>query len=122
MRLAEHLTALCAWCKQRLPGRRKPDVLRPGPVGMRGFIFHTTRAVKDIEYTPPPCPCIRHLNSPPMWSCVCRLEKAEEEIIQETEKEGEEAFVPSAFTAGGFADAIPQSNFCLLYTSDAADE
>ena len=30
MRLAQHLTALCAWCKQSLPGRWKPDVLRPG--------------------------------------------------------------------------------------------
>ena len=34
MRLAEHLTALRAWCKQCLPGRLKADVLRPGIVGM----------------------------------------------------------------------------------------
>ena len=35
MRHAEHLTAIRAWCKQCLPGRLKPDVLRPGTVGMR---------------------------------------------------------------------------------------
>ena len=32
MRLAEHVTALRAWCKQCVSGRRKPDVLCPGVV------------------------------------------------------------------------------------------
>ena len=35
MRPAQHPAALRARCKQCLPGRRKPDVLRPGIVGMR---------------------------------------------------------------------------------------
>ena len=36
MRLAEHITALRAWCKQCLPRRWKIDVLRPGIAGMQG--------------------------------------------------------------------------------------
>ena len=39
MRLAEHPTALRAWCKQCLLGGSKPDVLRAGIVGMRGSII-----------------------------------------------------------------------------------
>ena len=35
-RIVEHLIAFRAWRQQYLPGRRKPDVLRPGIVGMRG--------------------------------------------------------------------------------------
>ena len=35
--IAEHLTVLLAWCKLFLRGR-KPDVLRPDFVGMRGLI------------------------------------------------------------------------------------
>ena len=38
MRLAEHLTALCAWCKHCLP-----DVLRPGLVRMRGSMVMRLR-------------------------------------------------------------------------------
>ena len=33
-----HFEALCARCKQCLPGRLKPDVLRAGIVGTRGSI------------------------------------------------------------------------------------
>ena len=52
----QHLTALRAWCEQYLPGRGKPDVLRPGNVGVRRYIYygHTTAAMHDNEYTPPP--------------------------------------------------------------------
>ena len=35
MRLAQHLTALRAWCKQCLPRRQKPDMLCPGIAAMR---------------------------------------------------------------------------------------
>ena len=35
---AEPFTVLRAYCKYRLRGRYKPDVLRPGIVGMRGSI------------------------------------------------------------------------------------
>ena len=57
MRLAEHLTALRAWCKQCLPGWCKPDVLRPGIVGMRGSMVarvygNTTTAMHKLS-TPP---------------------------------------------------------------------
>ena len=38
-RLAKHLTTPCAWCKQCLPGRPKPDVLHPGIAGMRGSMI-----------------------------------------------------------------------------------
>ncbi|CAN0126745.1 unnamed protein product [Laminaria digitata] len=34
----EHLTALRAWCRRYLPGRWKPDVLRPGIAGMQGSV------------------------------------------------------------------------------------
>ena len=52
MRLAERLTALRAWCKQCLPGRCSPDVLRPGIVRMRVY-GHATTAMHDMS-TPPP--------------------------------------------------------------------
>ena len=64
MRLAEHLTALRVWCKQCLPGWRKPDVLRPGIVGMRGCMVIQLRPCKT-EYTPPPAaPAPRLENQP----------------------------------------------------------
>ena len=58
MRLAEHLTALRAWCKQCLSGWSKPDVLRPDIVRMQGSMVIRLRPllVTDIEYTPPPPP------------------------------------------------------------------
>ena len=34
MRLDRNLTAFGVWCKHRLHGRLKPDILRPGIVGM----------------------------------------------------------------------------------------
>ena len=58
MRLAEHVTALRAWCKECLPGRRKPDVLRHGIVG--AIYGHTTTAMM-ISSTPPPA--LRYLCS-----------------------------------------------------------
>ncbi|CAN0286800.1 unnamed protein product [Laminaria digitata] len=70
----QHLTALRAWCKRCLPGRWKPDVLRPGIAGVRGsrvirlrpsmilstpghcrdarVYGHTTTAMHGNEYTP----------------------------------------------------------------------
>ena len=36
MPLAEHLMVLRAWCKRRFFGPCKPDVLRPGILGIRG--------------------------------------------------------------------------------------
>ena len=45
LRLAEHRTALRAWCKQCLPGWLKPDVLRPGIVAMRGSVVKEISAV-----------------------------------------------------------------------------
>ena len=50
MRLAEHVTARRAWCKQCLPGWCKPDVLRPGIVGMRGSMVIRLRPCTS----PPP--------------------------------------------------------------------
>ena len=49
MRLAGHLTALCAWRKHCLPGRSKIDVLRPGIVGMRGSTAARTTAMHDTR-------------------------------------------------------------------------
>ena len=55
MRFAEHLTALRAWCcKECLPCRRKPDVLRPRVVGVRGSMTLKTTAMYDMLYTFPP--------------------------------------------------------------------
>ena len=51
-RLAELLTALRAWCKQCLPGRSKPDVLRPGIVGMRGSIVIRLRPCMIMSTLP----------------------------------------------------------------------
>ena len=48
----QHLTALHAWCKQCLPGRFQPDVLRPGVVGMRGSMVIRLRPCM-ITSTPP---------------------------------------------------------------------
>ena len=47
--------SLRAWCKQCLPGRWKPGVLRPGIVGMQGsMVIYTTTAMHDNEYIPVP--------------------------------------------------------------------
>ena len=60
--LLQHLAALRAWCKQCLPGRLKPDMLRPRIVGMRGSIpyGHTTTAMYEYRVhpasSPPPRP------------------------------------------------------------------
>ena len=56
MRLAEHLTELRAPCTRCLPGRRKPDVLRPGIVGMRGSIPYglKTTALHEMSTPRPP--------------------------------------------------------------------
>ena len=52
MRLAEHLTALRAWCKQCLPGWWKSDVLRPGGVGMRGSMVIRLRPCTNWAHAP----------------------------------------------------------------------
>ena len=53
MQLAkQELTARGAWCKQCLPGRCKPDMLRPGIVGMRGSMVLQTTA---MHYMIAPC-------------------------------------------------------------------
>ena len=52
MRFAEHLTALRAWCKRRLPDWWKLDVLRPGMVGMRGPMV--IRLWPCTNWVPPP--------------------------------------------------------------------
>ena len=52
MRLADHLTAvtaLRAWCKQCLPGRSKPDVLRPGTIGMHASRVHGVGTYLQLE-------------------------------------------------------------------------
>lgn len=56
IRLAEHATALCAWCPRCLPGRRKPDVLRPGILGICSY--DCSYALN--EYNPPPQPSPPH--------------------------------------------------------------
>ena len=61
MRLAQqHLTALRAWCKLCLPGRWKPDVLRPGIVGMRESMVIRLRPCMTMS-TPPPPPLVHPL-------------------------------------------------------------
>ena len=52
MRFAQHLTALRTWYKQCVPGRWKPDVLRPGIVGMREFMVIPLRScmIMSTEY------------------------------------------------------------------------
>ena len=54
MRLAEHLTAIRAWCKHSLPGRCQPDELRPGIKGIRGSMVLRTAAMHDTTTPPPP--------------------------------------------------------------------
>ena len=59
MRLALHFTALRAWCKQCLSGRWKPDMLRPGIVGMRGSMVirlwpRMRSSTPLLSSTPPP--------------------------------------------------------------------
>ena len=52
---AEPLTVLRAWCKQCLPGRWKPHVLRPGVVGKRGTTVTRLRPCM-MSSTPHPLP------------------------------------------------------------------
>lgn len=52
LRLDEHGTTRHAWCEQCLPGRRKPDVLIPDSVGMRGSYDYAAMAMHDVEYPP----------------------------------------------------------------------
>ena len=52
MRLAEHITALRAWWLIASLVRRKPGVLRPGFVGMRGQ-WSYDYGMQDYEYIPP---------------------------------------------------------------------
>ena len=52
MRLAQHLTALRAWCRQSLPGRKKTDILHPGIWDAR--VLWSDRGHAWHEYTPPP--------------------------------------------------------------------
>lgn len=58
MQLALYLTALLTFRRQRLSGRRKSDVLRPGIVGMRRSVCLNTTAMHDMStQTPaPPLP------------------------------------------------------------------
>ena len=67
MRLAGHPTARRVWCEQCLPGRRKPDVLRHGIVGMPGsMVIHPNAAMNDIESSPTPrIPWSELINIPP---------------------------------------------------------
>ena len=65
------LTPLRAWCKQCLPGRSKPDMLRPGIVGMRGgsMAIRLRPCMRSsaslLSSTPPPPP-------PGSWFPECR--------------------------------------------------
>lgn len=52
MRLDGHLTAIRDWCNKCLPGRRKPDVLRAGIMGMRGHMVLQTAANLDCHCPP----------------------------------------------------------------------
>ena len=50
MRLAEHLTRIRAWCVPCLPGRRRPDVLGSGIVGMRGSMaIRPTQTTAEVH-------------------------------------------------------------------------
>ena len=55
MRPAEHLSSRFALGASTdcLPGRLKPDVLRPGIAGMRGYMVNTATTMPDNEDTPP---------------------------------------------------------------------
>ena len=53
-RLVQHVTALRAWCTRCLPGRWKPDMLRPGIAEMRGSIVLRPRLCMKLP--PPPSP------------------------------------------------------------------
>ena len=54
IRLGEHFTAIRASCKRCLPGRWKPDMLRPGIVGVRRAILYNMviplRPWVNVEY------------------------------------------------------------------------
>ena len=82
MRLAEPFKALRAWCKQCLSGPLKPDMLRPGIVGMRGSnsYGHTTTAMHKLSNPPhpppdslPSAPPPPRLPPPPHFSLVERV-------------------------------------------------
>ena len=73
MRLAEHLTALRAWCKQCLSGLWKPDMLPPVIVGMRGHTQydHTTTAMHEYRvHPPPPHPTPPHSHTPLFFGII----------------------------------------------------
>ena len=55
-RLAEHPPTFHAWCKQYLPGRGKPYVLRPGIVGMGGSMAIPLQPCMIWGTPPPPNP------------------------------------------------------------------
>ena len=57
MRISQHPTELRAWCKQCLPGRLKPDVLRPVIVGTRGPMVTRLRPCMTTS-TPPSRPSV----------------------------------------------------------------
>ena len=58
MRLAQHPKALRAWCKKCLPARWKPDVLRPGIVGVRGSIMVIPLRRPCMIMSTPPSPLL----------------------------------------------------------------
>ena len=68
----KNLTALRAWCKQCLPGRLKPDGLRPGIEGMRGSMVGRQRPCTRMSTSPPlsraPPPPPPPLLPPVTWS------------------------------------------------------
>ena len=66
MRLTQHLTALRAWCKEYLPGGGKPDLFRPGIVGMRASMAIRIRPFM-ISSTPLP-----GVLAMPAWSVTTR--------------------------------------------------
>ena len=54
MCLAGHLTARRAWCMQCLPGRSKPDMLRPGIIYRDARVYgQATAAMHEIDYISP---------------------------------------------------------------------
>ena len=54
VRVAQHLTAFRAWCKQCLPVRCKPDVLCPGTERMRESMAIRLRQRMAWVHLPPP--------------------------------------------------------------------
>ena len=60
LRVTKQLTAIRAWCKQCLPGQRKPDVLCPGNVGMRGPMIIRLRPCMLMNTPPHPSSARTH--------------------------------------------------------------